>query len=151
MRGDGGPARDRRQPHHSPGLSFGSFWATQMAAAERPFTACTAMYTCFQLQNWPLHELTPSSLKLRFMYMTGIDDKAGFGPIMAKMYVITLSPHVRMPYFVMAGEDGSLSDFGCTIEHMNHVSGSKTLMVFEGEEHDMGGSRPHSSAVRSSR
>lgn len=36
------------------GLSFGSFWATQMAAAEPRFAACAVMYTCFQPHNWPL-------------------------------------------------------------------------------------------------
>ncbi|MGI9147226.1 MAG: hypothetical protein ACR2IK_11835 [Chloroflexota bacterium] len=46
-----------------------------------------------------------------------------------------------MPCFVMAGEDDSLSDVACTVEHLNGVPGPKTLVMYAGEEHGMGGSR----------
>ena len=40
------------------GLSFGSFWATRLAAADSRFAACAVMYTSFQLKTgrisrWP--------------------------------------------------------------------------------------------------
>ena len=60
---------------------------------------------------------------------------------MPKMDVRPLSPKLAMPYFVMAGEDDSLSDISCTIEHMNAVPRPKTLVMYAGEEHGMGGSR----------
>ena len=123
------------------GLSFGSFWATQMAAAEPRFAACAVMYTCFQPQNWPTFEMASPSFKQRFMYMTGVEQEESFGAVMVKMDVRPLSPKLHMPYFVMAGEDDSLSDIGCTIEHMNAVPGPKTLVLYAGEEHGMGGSR----------
>jgi dienelactone hydrolase len=123
------------------GLSFGSFWATQMAAAEPRFAACAVMYTCFQPRNWPLYDMAAPSFKQRFMYMTGTKDEADFPSVMEQMDVMKLSAKITMPYFVMAGEDDSLSDFGCTIEHLNGVRGPKTLIVFAGEEHGMGGSR----------
>ncbi len=123
------------------GLSFGSFWATQMAAAEPRFAACAVMYTCFQPHNWPLYDMAAPSFKQRFMYMTGIADEAGFEAITVKMDVMKLSSKLRMPCFVMAGEDDSLSDVGCTIEHLNNVPGPKTLVMYAGEEHGMGGSR----------
>ncbi len=123
------------------GLSFGSFWATQMAAAEPRFAACAVMYTCFQPHNWPLFDMAAPSFKQRFMYMTDVDDETAFDGIMARMDVRALSPRLAMPYFVMAGEDDSLSDLACTVEHLNVVRGPKTLVVFAGEEHGMGGSR----------
>ena len=123
------------------GLSFGSFWATQMAAFEPRFAACAVMYTCFQPHNWPLYEMASPSFKQRFMYMTGIEDEAAFGALMEKMDVRPLSARLHMPYFVMAGEDDSLSDISCTIEHLNAVAGPKALVLYAGEEHGMGGSR----------
>ncbi len=123
------------------GLSFGSFWATQMAAAEPRFAACAVMYTCFQPHNWPLFEMAAPSFKQRFMYMCGVSDEADFAAVMARMDVAALSPKLHMPCFVMAGEDDSLSDFACTVEHLNNVPGPKTLLVYAGEEHGMGGSR----------
>ena len=123
------------------GLSFGSFWATQMAAAEPRFAACAVMYNCFQPHNWPLYEMASPSFKQRFMYMTGIDDEDAFPAVMAKMDVRPLSAKLSMPCFVMAGEDDSLSDIACTIDHLNAVPGPKTLVMYAGEEHGMGGSR----------
>lgn len=123
------------------GLSFGSFWATQMAAAEPRFAACAVMYTCFQPGNWPLFEMASPSFKQRFMYMTGVQTEAEFLAVMDEMDVMKLSAKIKMPYFVMAGEDDSLSDFACTVEHLNAVPAPKTLVVFAGEEHGMGGSR----------
>lgn len=123
------------------GLSFGSFWATQMAAAEPRFAACAVMYTCFQPQNWPLFEMASPTFKQRFMYMAGVEEEAAFEAVMTKMDVLELSGRLEMPYFVMAGEDDALSDFACTVEHLNRVPGPKTLVVFAGEEHGMGGSR----------
>ncbi len=123
------------------GLSFGSFWATQMAAAEPRFAACAVMYTCFQPHNRPLYEAASPSFKQRFMYMTGVEDEAAFEAIMAKMDVRPLSARLHMPCFVMAGEDDSLSDVSCTVEHLNNVPAPKTLVMYAGEEHGMGGSR----------
>ncbi len=123
------------------GLSFGSFWATQIAAAEPRFAACAVMYTCFQPHNWPLYEMASPSFKQRFMYMTGVGDETAFEKVMPKMDVRLLSAELKMPYFVMAGEDDSLSDVSCTIEHLNAVPGPKTLVMYAGEEHGMGGSR----------
>lgn len=73
------------------GLSFGSFWATQMAAAEPRYAACAVMYTCFQPQNWPLYEMAAPSFKQRFMYMAGIGDESAFRAVMDKMDVFQLS------------------------------------------------------------
>jgi len=123
------------------GLSFGSFWATQMAAAEPRFAACAVMYTCFQPHNWPLYEMASPSFKQRFMYMTGIGTEEAFESVLPKMDVRPLSAKLNMPYFVMAGEDDSLSDVSCTIDHLNAVPGPKTLVMYAGEEHGMGGSR----------
>jgi dienelactone hydrolase len=123
------------------GLSFGSFWATQMAAAEPRFAACAVMYNCFQPHNWPLYEMAAPSFKQRFMYMTGVEDEAAFGAVMERMDVRPLSGKLAMPCFVMCGEDDSLSDVACTIEHLNAVPGPKTLVMYAGEEHGMGGSR----------
>ena len=123
------------------GLSFGSFWATQMAAAEPRFAACAVMYTCFQPENWPLFEMASPSFKQRFMYMAGIGDEAEFDAFTLRMDVRPLSSKLNMPYLVLAGEEDQLSDITCTIDHLNTVPGPKTLMIYAGEEHGMGEAR----------
>lgn len=122
------------------GLSFGSYWATVMAAHEPRFCACAVMYTCFQPRNWPLLEMASPSFRQRMMFMAGLAHEAELDAFMAKMDVMPLGPKLTMPYLVMAGEDDSLSDLSCTFEHMNNVAGPKTLYVYAGEEHGFGGS-----------
>ncbi len=123
------------------GLSFGSFWATQIAAADPRFAACAVMYTSFQPQNWPYFEMASSAFKPRFMYMTGTETEEAFEAVIQNIDVRLLSPKLHMPCFVMAGEDDSLSDISCTFEHLNAVPGPKTLMLYAGEEHGIFGAR----------
>ena len=123
------------------GLSFGSYWATVMAAHEPRYAACAVMYTCFHPANWPLLEMASPSFRQRMMFMMGVADEAALEAAMPKMDVRPLGGKLRMPYFVMASEDDSLSDLGCTIAHLNAVAGPKTLILYAGEEHGMGGSR----------
>ena len=123
------------------GLSFGSFWATQMAAADPRFAACAVMYTSFQPQNWPYFEMASPAFKPRFMYMTGTDNEDAFQAVIENIDVRPLSAKLNMPCFVMAGEDDSLSDVTCTVEHLNAVTGPKTLVLYAGEEHGIFGAR----------
>ena len=123
------------------GLSFGSFWATQIAAAEPRFAACAVMYTSFQPQNWPYFEMASPAFKPRFMYMTGTNTEEAFASTIENIDVRPLSPRLNMPCFVMAGEDDSLSDVSCAFEHLNAVPGPKTLVLYAGEEHGIFGAR----------
>jgi hypothetical protein len=75
------------------------------------------------------------------MYMTGSADEEALERIMDRMDVFRISRELKMPCFVMSGEDDSLTDAACTIEHLNNVPGPKTLVMYAGEEHGMGGSR----------
>jgi len=122
------------------GLSFGSYWATVMAAHDQRFAACAVMYTCFQPRNWPLLEMASPTFRQRMMFMTGLTNEGELEAFMDKMDVMPLGPKLTMPCLVMAGEDDPLSDLSCTFEHMNNVAGPKTLYVYAGEEHGFGGS-----------
>jgi hypothetical protein len=76
------------------------------------------------------------SFKARF----NLEDDA-FHAMTAKMDVLELSRKLHMPYFVMAGEDDLLGNIAYTVEHLNNVPGPKTLMLYAGEEHGVGGAR----------
>ena len=75
------------------------------------------------------------------MYMTGVKTDEEFAEIIKGVDVRPSSSKLDMPYFVMAGEDDSLSDIECTFEHLNYVSGPKTLFLYAGEEHGIFGAR----------
>ena len=120
------------------GTSFGSYWVTQMTAAEPRFAACAATYTCFQPQNFPLLEMASPTFKQRLMYMTGIQDEVEFNASTAKFDALKLSARIKVPYLVIAGEDDELSDIGYAVEHLNGVTGPKSLVLYAGGVHEIG-------------
>ncbi|MBA2682099.1 MAG: alpha/beta hydrolase [Ktedonobacteraceae bacterium] len=123
------------------GVSFGSYWATQITAAEPRYAACAVILTCFEPQDYPLLEMASPTFKQRLMYMTGIQDEDAFDAMTEKLDVRPLSAKIRVPYLVIAGEDDELSDVGYTFEHLNHVQGPKTLVLYSGELHQLNTTR----------
>lgn len=120
------------------GLSFGSYWATQVTAAEPRIAACAVTYTCFQPGAFPLMEMASPTFKQRQMYMAGISDEAAFGAYTEKIDARKLSEEIKVPCLVLAGEDDELSDIGYTFEHLNRVQGPKTLVLYSGGVHEIG-------------
>lgn len=123
------------------GLSFGSYWATLMAAAEPRFAACGVAMTCFEPHGFTIFETASPTFKLRFMYMTGIDDEAALETLLARIDVSVLAPAIRCPFLVAAGEDEQLSDPRHAFAFLNRLEGPKTLILYEGEDHGMHASR----------
>lgn len=117
------------------GLSFGSFWATQLAAAEQRFSACGVAMTCFEPGGFSIFHTASPTFRLRFMYMTGTHDEAGFDRLTQSLTTEGLAKQITCPYLVVAGEDDQLSDIGFTYKFLNEITQMKTLIVYQGEDH----------------
>lgn len=117
------------------GLSQGSFWATQMAAAESRYAGCCVMYTCFDPGNQAMFLTQSPTFRRRFMFMTGVDSVAALEKVAENMDVRPLSASLTMPYLVIAGEDDPLTDLEQTYQHLNAVPGPRELMLYTGEDH----------------
>ncbi len=117
------------------GLSQGSFWATQMAAAENRYAACCVMYTCFDPGNRAMFSTQSPTFTRRFMFMIGVDSVEALEKIAQGMDVRPLSGSLTMPYLVIAGEDDPLTDLEQTYQHLNNVPGVKELLLYTGEDH----------------
>lgn len=117
------------------GLSQGSFWATQLAAAEPRYAACSVMYTCFDPQNTAMFAMQSPTFRQKFMFMTGATSVEELQQKVAAMEVGPLSAKLTMPYLVIAGEDDPLTDLQQTLDHLNHVPDPKVLLLYTGEEH----------------
>jgi pimeloyl-ACP methyl ester carboxylesterase len=117
------------------GRSFGSFLATQLAAAEPRFAACAVVMTCFETGGFSLLETASPTFKLRFTYMTGANTEEEVDRIAQRLTTDGLGEKIVRPYLVVAGEDDNLSDIGFTYDHLNAVAAPKTLIVYEGANH----------------
>lgn len=117
------------------GLSQGSFWATQMAAAEPRYAACAVMFTCFDPHNTTMFATQSPTFRQRFMYMTGSSSFEELETVIASMDVLPLSTKITMPYLVIMGEDDPLTDPEQTFSHLNNVPGPKELLFYTGDTH----------------
>jgi cephalosporin-C deacetylase-like acetyl esterase len=117
------------------GVSQGSFWATQMVAAEPRYAACAAMFTCFDPGNTSMLTTQSPTFRQRFMYMTGTASVEELGARLATMTVAGLGHRITAPYLVVMGEDDPLCDPVDTYHHLNAVRGPKELLFYAGEQH----------------
>lgn len=117
------------------GVSQGSFWATQMVAAEDRYAACAVMFTCFDPGNTTMLTTHSPTFRQRFMYMTGTSTVDELEARLTGMTVAGLSDRITVPYLVVMGEDDPLCDPADTYAHLNAVPGPKELLLYTGEHH----------------
>lgn len=132
------PAIDERRLGIS-GVSFGSFWATQLAAYA-PDVVGTAVWA---LAHEPgcrsIFESTSPTFKARFMAMAGIVDEDEFADLASRHDLRPLADRIEHPYLALAGEDDELSPLAGTLELLSDMRSSRELVIYEGERHSLGG------------
>ena len=133
----------RRRPEIDPdrllvyGISFGSFWGTQVAMVDGGLSGCAVAYVCHEPGGHTIFNMASPTFKLRFMYMAGIEDEEEFDGFAAGM---TLDGReVKCPYLVIAGEDDELSPIEHTYQLFDQVQTPKKLVLYQGERHAIGG------------
>lgn len=135
----------RRQPEVDAGRiaiggnSFGSFWATQVAANVEDLAGCAVVGVIHQPGMNAIFETASPTFKARFMYMSGYDDEDAFDEFAGRLDLRPLAPQLRCPYLVLAGEDDELSPIRHTFELLATVSGPTELVLYQGERHSLGG------------
>jgi dienelactone hydrolase len=121
------------------GNSFGSFFATIVAANEPRLRACAVLATCLEPGMHTIFEEASPTFKKRFMYMSNISDEAAFDEF-AK--TLTWEGHVEKiacPYLCVAGEAEELSPIEHAERFMRRVTAPKRLVVYAQSRHSVGG------------
>jgi pimeloyl-ACP methyl ester carboxylesterase len=122
------------------GNSFGSYWATQMAAAVPGLTGCAVVGVIHEPGMRSIFESASPTFKARFMYMADLRDEEAFDAFAAGMDLRPIARSIAVPYLVLAGEDDELSPIANTFELLRLVAGPGDLVLYEGEKHSVGGS-----------
>lgn len=121
------------------GVSFGSWWATQIAA-HAPGLAGTAVWAVVHEAGLEsIFEQVSPTFKARFMAMAGYVDEDAFDAFARRWTLADDAPRVTHPYLVIAGEDDELSPIGHTYRLVDRVAGPRELVVYRGERHSIGG------------
>ena len=122
------------------GVSFGSFWATQVAASVDGLIGAAVMLVVHESGMHDVFESVSPTFKSRFMYMSGYpDDEAGFDTLARTMSLDATAADVRCPFMVVAGEEDDLSPIESTWQLLRRVSGPKRLLLYQGERHGISG------------
>lgn len=121
------------------GSSFGSFWATQIAATSKSFVGCGVSGVIHEPGMHSLIELASPTFKARFMYMSGYANEDDFDLFAERLDLRPCVNALTCPYLVVAGEDDELSPIHNTFGLLKSVPGPVSLVLFEGEKHSMGG------------
>lgn len=120
------------------GRSFGSFWATQGAAALGDRIRGVAVGACnHEPGAVTIFNAAAPSFKLRHMFMTGITDEAEFDEFAAGYDLRPIAGDITAPYLAIAGEDDQLSPIVHTYDLMERITSPKTLVVYEGANHSI--------------
>lgn len=120
------------------GNSFGSYWATQMAAAMGGLAGCIVSAVIHEPGMHEIFETASPTFKARFMYMAGFDDEDAFDTWVEGLDPAGFAGEVRCPYLVLAGEDDELSPLHHTIALARQVPAPVDLVVYRGEKHSIG-------------
>lgn len=119
------------------GASFGSFWATQMAAAIPDIAACAVAFVCHEPGMRTIFETASPTFKLRFMYMAGFQDEDEFDQWAAGLDVLASANKITAPYLAIVGEDDELSPVENTYALIDGIAGPKRMLLYEGESHGL--------------
>ncbi|MBV9119533.1 MAG: alpha/beta hydrolase [Chloroflexi bacterium] len=122
------------------GVSFGSYFGTQIAAAlgDR-VKGCAVQLVCHEPGGNSIFNMASPTFKLRFMYMAGIDDEAEFDAFAKDFDIMRQAASLKCPYLVLAGEHDELSPIEHTYRLFDAIQVPKKLVVYEAEKHGIGG------------
>lgn len=121
------------------GNSFGSYWATEIAATVPGLAGCAVSAVIHEPGLDAIFETASPTFKARFMAMAGYTDEAAFDAFAARFDLRPLIGGMDCPYLVVAGENDELSPLHRTLELLRDVRGPVDLVVYRGEPHSIGG------------
>jgi fermentation-respiration switch protein FrsA (DUF1100 family) len=120
------------------GVSFGSYWATQIAAAVSGLRACAVMMVLHEPAAATAFEQASPTFKSRFMYMAGFDDEDAFDTFAATLDPTASGPGIACPLLVVAGEEDDISPIEHTWTLLARARGPRELVLYQGERHGIG-------------
>ena len=121
------------------GLSFGSFFGMQAAAALGDRVKGAALtFVCHEPGCYTIFNMAAPSFKLRFMFMSDYADEDEFDKFISEFSLLPILDQVKYPILIQAGQDEELSPVECTEDVVAKLNVPKKLVVYEGDRHAIG-------------
>jgi alpha-beta hydrolase superfamily lysophospholipase len=135
-----------QHPHIDPdrivvwGISFGSFFALQAAAAlGARIKGAAVTFVNHDPGLVSIMDMASPSFKMRFMYMAGYDDEDAFDAFKARFTIVPVLDRIACPVLIQGGEDDELSPIEFSDDVAARLKVAKKFVTYEGERHAIGG------------
>jgi pimeloyl-ACP methyl ester carboxylesterase len=118
------------------GLSFGSYWMSQIAATQPQLKGAVAGLVCHEPGGHAIFEEASPSFKARYMWMSGLEnDEAAFDSMAEQIDLRPLMGGLTVPWLIVAGDADELSPIEHSYELARDAAGSSALLVYEQGRH----------------
>src|SRR5262249_22310863 len=125
------------------GVSFGSFFATIMAANEPRIAATAVGLTCLEPGCHTIFEEASPTFKKRFMWMSNFIDEDKFNEFAKSLTWEGHAEKIQKPYLVVAGEADELSPLEHAERMIATMTGPPQLVIYADARHAVGAGPAH--------
>jgi dienelactone hydrolase len=119
------------------GISMGSFWATQVAAAEDRLKAAAVMLFCHEPGMNAIFNMAAPTFKERYMWMAGYDNEDEFDKFAQALTLKGVGSKIKCPFLMVGGEDDELSPVKHSYDLYDEIAAPKKIVVYQGEKHEI--------------
>lgn len=118
------------------GLSFGSYWMSQIAATQPRLRGVAVGLVCHEPGGHMIFEMASPSFKARYMWMSGLEhDEAAFDLMAREIDLNPLMPGFTVPWLIVAGDEDELSPIEYTYELAQRCAAPVSLLVYQQGRH----------------
>jgi alpha-beta hydrolase superfamily lysophospholipase len=118
------------------GLSFGSYWMTQIAATQPRLLGCAVGLVCHEPGGHMIFEQASPTFKARYMWMAGLEhDEEAFDALAAEMDLRPLVERMEVPWLVVGGDADELSPIRWSYDLAARTAGPSSLLIYHQGRH----------------
>ena len=118
------------------GLSFGSYWMTQIAATQPGLKGAAVGLVCHEPGCHTIFEMASPTFKARYMWMSGLEyDEAAFDEMVQQIDLRPLMPTMTVPWLVVAGDEDELSPMRHSYELVRDCAAPAAMLVYQQGRH----------------
>jgi pimeloyl-ACP methyl ester carboxylesterase len=118
------------------GLSFGSYWMSQIAATQPDLKGAAVGLVCHEPGGEMIFEMASPSFKARYMWMSGLErDEAAFDEMVQQIDLRPLMAGMSVPWLVVAGDADELSPIEHSYELVRDCASPAPLLVYAQGRH----------------
>jgi pimeloyl-ACP methyl ester carboxylesterase len=118
------------------GLSFGSYWMSQIAATQPDLKGCVVGLVCHEPGGHMIFEMASPSFKARYMWMSGLnDDEEAFDRMVQEIDLRPLMADMRVPWLVIAGDEDELSPIEHSYNLARDCASPSPMLIYQQGRH----------------